>query len=171
MRLWVPALLFVLASGVRAAPIAPSEPDDSDLKSGTCSGHVSSEELLSALPEAVPELVLLWPRVGHTRMKPCRSMGRMTVVDHSGHMVTASYVVRSTNDPAPDEGFRPWYTSEGQAPTDREGPPRNEMTWVPDAAGPNVHVVVAGAPSASEDTLEGVIGFLSAASIGGALGP
>lgn len=171
MRLWVPAFVLVLASGVQAAPVAPSEPDDSDLKSGTCSGHVSSEELLAALPKSVPELVLLWPRVGRSRVKPCQSVARLTVVDHSGFMVTASFVLRSADDPAPEEGFRPWYTPEGQTSADRQGPPRNEMTWVPDGAGPNVHVVVAGAPSASEETLEGVIGFLSAVSLEGALGP
>jgi hypothetical protein len=171
VRLWVPAFILVIASGSQAAPVAPSEPDDTDLKSGTCSGHVSSDELLASLPASVPELVLMWPRVGRSRSEPCQSVGRLTVVDHSGFLVTASFVLRSADDSAPEEGYRPWYTPDGGTTPDREGPPRNEMTWVPDGAGANVHVVVAGAPSTSEETLEGVIGFLSAVSLAGALGP
>lgn len=171
MRLWVQVFVFVLAGVVQAAPRPPSEPDDSDLESGTCPGHPSSEELTAALPTTVPELVVIWPRVGRTLSEPCRSVARMTVVDHHGHLITVSFVLRSSGDPAPDVGFHPWYTPEGEASPDREGPPRNEMTWLPDGAGPNVHAVVAGSPSASEDTLEGAIGFLSAVSPGGVLGP
>lgn len=162
MRIWIPLLLLVCAATAWAAPSPPSGPDDGDLSRGTCAGHPSARDLLAALPIEVPELVVLWPRVGRTRGEPCRSVGRLTIVDHQGQMVTASFVLRPSSESAPEERFTRWYTDEGVAPANRPGPPRSEMVWVPEGAASNVHVVVAGAPSASEETLEGLIGFLSA---------
>ncbi len=173
VRRWVLLLSLSLTAAAQAAPSAPSAPSgpsDPDLAAGTCRGHASAKEVLASLPTAVPELVVLWPRVGREAGSPCRSVGRITVVDHQGQMLTVSFVLRGRADPPPEEGFRPWYGQDDSPEEARPGPPRSEMTWLPDGAAQGVHVVVAGAPSVSEETLEGTIGFLSAVPLAGALG-
>ena len=166
MRRWLLLVIPLVAAAAVAAPQAPSAPHDVDLKRGTCSGHPSAGTLLAALPVAVPELVLLWPRVRRTLDAPCATVSRLTVIDHMGHIVTASWVLRGKGAPPPPEGFTAWYPSDWEEPADgaaeRSGPPRNEMVWLPEGGREDLHVVVAGSPSAPEETLEGVIGFLSA---------
>lgn len=163
------AILVLLTSVSVAAPLPPSEPDDVDLDTGTCAGHPDADTLLAALPRQVRELVVLWPRVGRSKGDGCRTVGRLTLIDHMGHVVTASWVLRGKGEEAPPEGFVPWHPREGEERAERTGPPRNEMTWWPEGARPDLHVVVAGSPSAPEETLEGIIGFLSAVRPAGVL--
>jgi hypothetical protein len=164
VRVRSPSLLACLTVPLigAAEPMPSSAPDDPDLKlDGTCRGGPSAKELRAAVPRRVPELVVLWPRVGATRDGPCLPVGRVTVVDHQGLLLTVSFVVHGDASP-PDAGFRPWFPDEGEAAEGpgRSGPPRNEFVWIPEEA-PGLHVILAGSPSTSHDTLEGATGFLA----------
>jgi len=143
-----------------AAPLAPSGPDDPDLTlDATCSDGPSEEALRAAIPLRIPELVVRWARLGKTNEAPCRTVGRVTVIDHRGVVITMSFVFSKETPP---REFTSWFPDDGEArpAAGRTGPPRNELVWVPEGA-KGMHVVLAGSPSTSHDTLEGTTSFLS----------
>ena len=115
------------------------------------------DDVLNALPQRLSELVVLWPRAGATKSTPCRSVGRLTIVDHRGLLLTLSFVFGD----APSPGYRPWFPNEGEdrSSPNRSGPPRNEYVWIPRDGVP-MHVVLAGSPSTSEENFEGATSFL-----------
>ncbi len=156
MRYVLPLLCF--AGVALAAPLPPSQPDDPDLRLGAnCSGAPDADDILAALPPRLSELVVLWPRAGATKSAPCRSVGRLSIVDHRGLLLTLSFVFGDV----PTAGYRPWFPNEGddRPSPDRNGPPRNEYVWVPRNEVP-MHVVLAGSPSTSEENFEGATSFL-----------
>ena len=148
MRRLLPVLL--IPAMALAAPVAPSGPSDPDLElDRTCRGHPSAKALRAALPTRIDELVVQWPRVGRDTSGDCVTVGRVTVVDHAGLLLTVSFRI---GDSSGREGF--------ERPDDL--PRRTEWGWVPDGALP-LRVVIAGSPSTSEDALEGTAGFLAQA--------
>lgn len=156
MLRWTLAVLIASVGVAAAAPLAPSTPSDPDLTDGVCQGHPDAASLLAALPDAVPQLVVLWPRVGRSS-EPCRTVARLTFIDHAGALITASWTFGAPRDP----GFRPW--EEGRA-----GPARSEL--VVDPGVPGLHLVIAGPPLAGEDVLRGLAGTLSAVPLPSPLG-
>lgn|GEM_PF-1523147 len=157
--------LLVCPSLLLAAPLAPSGPADPDLKlNKSCSGHPKAKAVLAALPTRIPEMVVRWPRAGARRSlvgNGCATVGRVTLIDHQGLLITLS-VVLHPGQPAPEPRFVPWLPDDGEAvpAQGRQGPPRNELIWVPDDAR-GYHVVLAGSPSTSHDTLEGDTSFIA----------
>lgn len=153
-------VLAALPTAVVAAPTSPSGPDDPDLKlDAACPGGPGVAELRAAIPLRIPELVVRWRRLGKTREAPCQTVGRVTVIDHRGVVITLSFVFSKETPPAE---FTPWFADDGEPKpaAGRTGPPRNELVWVPNGA-EGMHVLLAGSPSTSHDTLEGATSFLS----------
>ncbi len=142
------------AVAARSTPVPPaSQSSDPDLElDRTCSGHPSARKLRERLPSYVKELVVIWPRAGRVKDKDgCRSVARLTVLNHQGVPITVSFIIHNTEQRPQGQDYRLLAES---------SPPRAVMDMVASSEYPHVLVEAAGAASTSRDALEGLLEFL-----------
>ena len=94
----------------------------------------------------------MWPRVGRLNADgACRSVARITVLNHQGVPITVSFILHDRDERPKSQDYRL---------LNEASPPRAVMDIVASAAHPHVLVEAAGAPSTSRDALEGLLEFL-----------
>jgi hypothetical protein len=129
----------------------------------TCHGHPSANKLRKRLPSYVKELVVMWPRVGRVKDKAgCRSVARITALNHQGVPVTVSFIIHESEQRPQGQDYR--LLAEAS-------PPRAVMDMVASSEHPHVLVEAAGAASTSRDALEGLLEFLHPEQVVAALLP
>jgi hypothetical protein len=151
---YVAGLEIDAARAAQKSPAPPaSQSSDPDLElDRTCKGHPSANDLRKRLPSYVKELVVMWPRVGRVKDEDgCRSVARITVLNHQGVPITVSFVIYDTEQRPQGQDYRLLADS---------SPARAVMDMVASGQHPHVLVEAAGAPSTSRDALEGLLEFL-----------
>lgn len=142
------------ARAAQAALVPPaSQSSDPDLElNRTCRGHPSAKALRQRLPTYLKELVVMWPRVGRVSDEDgCRSVARITVLNHQGVPITVSFIVYDSEERPQGQDYRLLADS---------SPARAVMDLVASGEHPHVLVEAAGAPSTSREALEGLLEFL-----------
>jgi hypothetical protein len=141
------------ASGQPPIPSA-SHATDPDLELGrACRNHPKAEDLAERLPTYVKEMVVMWPRAGRMEDSEgrCRTVARLTVLNHQGVPITASFIFHDNDERPQAQDYRL---------LDKASPPRAVMDLVASEKHPHVLVEATGAPSTSRDALEGLLEFL-----------
>ncbi len=169
MRRLPSCALFVaaalLAATAWAGPRDSPAPEDPDLALGkTCSGHPKATDRAKRLPTEVRETIVLWPRAGKRTVDGvCQSVTRFTLVNHTGQVVTLSFVQVDEDAPAPPDGWRL---------IEDDGPPRARFTATQDSLGAGGEppgsrwfLESESAPTTSQETLESILGFFDPAAV------
>jgi hypothetical protein len=154
--------------GLGAAPAgdhARSGPVDPDLKLGaSCRGHLEADRRAAMLPREIRETIVLWPRAGKRTVDgDCQSVTRFTLVNHTGQIVTISFVELPEGAVLPADGwelvvddgpsrarFRATQTALGSA-----GEPTGRVWFLESESG----------PTTSQETLESILSFFDPAAV------
>ena len=108
--------------------------------------------MAAALPSAVKELVVQWPRAGKRRQDgKCVSVARLTLVDHQGVITTLGV---EAHEPGTSPAFDDYRVVED------DGMPRAVFTTRPAPSTPNVLISLSGPAGAARDSLERSLEFV-----------
>ena len=146
-----------LGAGAAVAGDGRTTPEDTDLSGGSCSGHAKAADRAARLPTEVRETIVLWPRAGKRKVDgDCQSVTRFTLVNHTGQVVTVSFIQLEEGAAVPADG---WEVIE-------EAPVRARFRVTQDALGaggepPGARWFIESesAPATSQETLESILGF------------
>ena len=163
--LWCLVFATAIPLVAHAEPRDVGEPVDPDLKIGSsCGGHPAADTRAALLPKSIAETVVLWPRAGKRTVDgTCQSVSRITLVNHTGQVVTVSFIQTDEDAPLPPEG---WEVVED------DGPLRARFRVSGDSLGAGGEpqgtswfIESESAPTTSQETLESILGFFDPAAV------
>jgi hypothetical protein len=168
MRTLLPTTLvaaLLLPGMALGGPREDPRPIDPDLKLGSsCSGHAKAADRAARLPTEIAETVVLWPRAGKRTVDgACQSVTRFTLVNHTGQIITVSFIETDEDVPTPADG---WEVVEDAGPhRARFRVGQDSLGSGGDPADTKWFIESESAPTTSQETLESLLGFFDPAAV------